>query len=60
MLIDEHPDRAALNNIQAPAVQRETGLHEITDRESKLNSGVKPSFDNALIVGSDAGQVAWL
>jgi len=60
MFIDEHRDRTPFNHIQAPTVQRETDLREITDRESKLNPGIEPSFDNGLIVGSDAGQVAWL
>ena len=60
MLIDEHRDRAAFNNIHASTVQRETGISEITNWESKLQFGIEPSFDNTLIVGSDAGHVAWL
>ena len=54
MLIDEHRDRAAFNNIHATAVQCETGLREITNWESKLNFGIEPFFDNAHVRGSDA------
>src|SRR5258708_37550827 len=60
MLVDESRDRAPLNNIHAPAVQHETGPREIAYRESKFDLGIEPSFDDSLIVRSNAGHVAWL
>jgi hypothetical protein len=60
MLIDEHRDRTAFDNILAPTVQRESGLPEVTNRESKLEFGIEPSFDNTLLVGSDFGYAARL
>jgi len=60
MLIDEHRDHSAFNNIQAPAVQRETRPREVTNRESELEFGIEPSFDDTFIIGSDFGHMTRL
>jgi hypothetical protein len=48
------------NNVYAPALQRETVVCEITDRNSKPGSTVEPSLHNTLIVGGDTVHLAWL
>src|ERR1700693_3190536 len=41
-LVDEHRDRAAFHDIQAPTLQSETLVREIAYGDSKLKFGVEP------------------
>lgn len=60
MLVGENRDRAAFNNVQATALQRETSLREILDWEGQLSMSIEPYLDNLLIVGDDAGHMSGL
>ncbi len=41
MLIHQHRDHAAFNNIQAPAIQSETVPREVTNWETELRSSLE-------------------
>src|ERR1700722_280118 len=59
-LVDHHRDIAAFNGVQAPAVQCETPVCEISHRDTKTGSAVEPSLNDPLIVRCDAGHLPWL
>jgi hypothetical protein len=58
--IDEHGDGALIDNVKAPALQREPLVREIVCWERKFESALEPSLYSLFIVGTDASQVAWL
>src|ERR1700756_4500686 len=58
--VHERGDRAAFHNIQAPTLQYKTLFSEVADRNREFYFAVEPSPYGVLVVGGDAGCMAWL